>query len=500
MRNAATLVVGFTLAASACSGSDGAPCDREAAQAALDASGPGDTVTLGACEVAGPLRVPASVRLAGVEGTVVVADEASAAVILTPGVPATELASLTVRATGRVGVLASGAGDVSVDDVTVVTARGVGAGFSGLGSLSITTLTIAGPVTAATASSPEYLRVIAAAPAPGECPAGASCECTPGEAHEDGRVCDSVGRWARIGPAYGLYVDGVADAVLTDVDVSGLAEYAVVLRESNVRWTSGSVGDNLGVGIRQIRGSLAIDSVSIESTLQGVRGTPAYAFAATDGATIDATSLSLLDNERYGLLLLDGAGTFVDLVAERNADAAIWCGSCDGFAMRGTATMLADNGFAGVVVAGSRQVQIDDAVIVGTRTADRPVGEFGVRRVGDGLHLLANVENVTVERVALRDNGRAGLVVDLGTGTSTVVLRDVTVDGSGDSLGAVAGRADGAGQLVPVAPGGWDDGITRMGATVANDAAAPPTMDAVGVGAPSDLPGISELGVIAPMF
>ena len=499
MRNATALLFGFALAASACGGSDGAaPCDREGAQAALDGAGPGDTVSLGACEVQGPLRVPASVRLAGTEGTVVVADPESAAVILTPGVPATELASLTVRATGRAGVIATGAGDVSLDDVTVVATRGVAAGFAGLGSLDVSSLTIAGPVTASTASSPEYLRVVAAAPPPGECPPGATCECTPGETHDDGRVCDSVGRWARVGPAYGLYLGGVADAVLTDVDVSGLAEYAVVLSDSTVRWTSGSVGENLGVGVRQIGGSLTLDGVSVETTLQGVRGAPAYAVAATDGATIDATSLSLLDNERYGLLLLDGSGTFVDLLAERNADAAIWCGSCDGFAMRGTATMLSDNGFAGVVVAASSRVHIEDAVVTGTLTADRPVGEFGVRRVGDGLHVLSSAVDVTVERVALRDNGRAGLVVDLGAAESpSIVFRDVTVDASGESLGAVGGTADGAGHLVPVSPGGWDDGITRMGATVANDVAALPTMDAVGTGAPSDL---SELGVIAPMF
>ena len=500
MRNATTVLCAFALAASACSGSDDAPCDREAAQAALDGAGPGSTVTLGACEVPGPLRVPAGVRLAGTEGTVVVADPESAAVILTPGVPATGLASLTVRATGRVGVIATGAGDVVVDDVTIVTARGIGAGFSRLGSLEVSTLTVAGPVTEATASSPEYLRVIAAAPPPGECPAGASCECTPGETHDDGRVCDSVGRWARVGPAYGLYLDGVADAVLTDVDVSGLAELAVVLRQSNVRWTSGSVGDNLGVGVRQIGGASTIEGVSVETTLQGVRGTPAYAFAATDGATVDATGLSLIDNERYGLLILDGGGTLVDLVAERNADAAVWCGGCDGFAMRGTATMLADNGFAGVVVAGSSGVRIEDAVVLGTQTAERPVGDFGVRRVGDGLHLLASVTDVTVERVALSNNGRAGLVVDLGAEMPAITFNDVTVDGSGEALGAVAGTSDGAGHLVPVAAGGWDTGITRMGATVANDVAALPTMDSVGTGAPSDLPGISELGVIAPMF
>jgi hypothetical protein len=459
-------------------------------------------VRLGACEIAGPLRVPAGARLEGVAGTVIVAGEGTAGVVLAPGLgaDATELASVEVRVEGLIGVLARGAGSVALEQVRIEVVRGIGVGLSGLTTLSLDSVTIAGPVTAATATSPEYLRVVAAAPPPGECPGGATCECEPGETGGDGRVCDASGAWATVGAAYGLYLDAVADADLRDVEVSGMAAFGVVSRGGLVRWTGGELAENLGVGLRQIGGEVVLEDVAVRDTLQGVRGEPSYAIATTDAARIESIRLTLVENERFGLLQFESAGSHEDLVAEGNGDAAVWVGASDDFALRGTGTSLADNSFAGLVVAGSRNVRIEDAVIEATRTVERPVGTFGVRQIGDGIHLSDSLVDVALARVILRANGRAGLVADLGAGSAGIAFTGVTVEGSGSELGAVAGRSDGSGHITPVAMGGWDDGITRLGATAANDATLPATMDAVGTDRPSEIPGIGELAVIAPMF
>lgn len=505
MRNArgawqAALSAVAVLGLAACGGESEALCDRASVQAALDAASPGDEVRLGSCEVTGPLRVPAGVRLGGEADSVVVAPEGEGAVLLTPGETATELASVTVRVEGLVGVLARGEGAVSLRDVHVEVIRGIGLGVDGVTRLSMHTVVVQGPVDSESAGDPAFLRVIPAAPESAPCPAGTTCDCEPGDTDDTGRVCDASGHWATVGAAYGLYIQDVPEAILDAVAVRGLASFGAVVRDSSVLWRDGELDENMGVALRQVGGTVALERVVVSRTLQGLRGMPAYGLAATSTARLDSTGLVVRDNDRYGLVLLDSSGSQDDLVAEDNGDAAVWIGGARDVQVSGAS--IRRNGFAGIVVVGSEDVRVTGGAIEDTVAVERAVGTLGVRRMGDGVHLSASRSGIALEDLMLSNNGRAGLVVDLADGSAPLpAFTGVSVHGMGEQLGAVAGRADGGGQLTPVAPGGWDEGITRLGDAPVNDAMVSGALDSVVESAPSDLPApLESVGVVAPMF
>jgi hypothetical protein len=92
------------------------------------------------------------------------------------------------------------------------------------------------------------------------------------------------------------------------------------------------------------------------------------------------------------------------------------------------------------------------------------IGETGAAEVGDGVQLVSPAGRFAFSDVDLVANDRVGLLVDLGGRTlGWAALDDVTADGTGDQLGVVvqSGTVDAS----------WDDGVTRLGATAANDAA-----------------------------
>lgn len=485
MRNAAGVAALLALGIlSGCGGDDeGAFCDRPAAQAALDGASPGTTVTLGACAFDGPLRVPAGVSLsgAGAGRTTVRAPAGTYAIAVEGGDAATPstVSALTVQVDGAAGLLARG-GAVTVRDVNVSATAGVAFGTDSVLDLVVERVVLEGPVTPDNADSPALLRVVPSPAPAGPCPT-ASCACEPGSTHEDGRVCDASGQWATVSAAYGLYLAGNTVARLTGVDVRGFAAFGAVLRDSRVTWEGGTVESTLGVGVRQIGGSAALTDVAVTQTLQGLRGTPAYAIASTANARLESTRLVVSDNARFGLVQLAGSGAHVDLVGERNGDVALWVGDATDLSVAGAATALRDNAFAAVVVVDSSNVSLADAVVSGTRISERPVGAAGVVRVGDGVHLIGALSTVHLSNVHAASNERAGLVVDLGMlASGGLTFTNVEVEATGTQLGAIAGMPDASGRLVPIAPGTWDTGITRLGDALANDMAARDAIDAVG--------------------
>ena len=128
MRNAARaaqralrgVLLGCAVACMACTTGE-ETCDPQELQSRLDAAGPGETVRLGACEVVGPVEVPAGVRLEGTEGSVLVAPEGMAAALLRAGSPEQPVAirRVSIRAEGLIGILARGAGPVRLENVDV---------------------------------------------------------------------------------------------------------------------------------------------------------------------------------------------------------------------------------------------------------------------------------------------------------------------------------------------------------------------------------------------
>jgi hypothetical protein len=151
------------------------------------------------------------------------------------------------------------------------------------------------------------------------------------------------------------------------------------------------------------------------------------------------------------------------------------------------------NAFAGAAVFDSTGVSLH-ATIADTAFGVA-VSRLATVRGADGVHSVAS--GITLTGVVLRDNARVGAVLDLDGGITTdVTLTDVTVEASGMALGAVAQN----GMVVD----GWDDSVTRLGATSANDSAFTGALEiAEGIGPPCLPPldtveagGISDL--IAP--
>jgi hypothetical protein len=483
----------------ACGEDDAALCDADAVSAALAAASPDTVVTLGACTIAGPLRVPAGVRLVGQgASTIVTAAEGGAAIVLTPGERTTQLRDLHVEAGGSVGIVAKGAGDVALERITLRGLRGVGIGVEDA-NVRITDVTLTGPVV--DPMDAKWINVLPAPAAVGVCPSGRTCTCTPG-ATDGTRSCNAAGAWAEVTATTGIVLVR-ALAVLSDVEVSAFAGFGVVAEGTTLSWQRGRIDDVLGVGAHFSGGSAELLDVTIATTQEGLRGIPSYALVARDAAELDTMRLGILDNTRFGAVHLGARATHTDLVAEHNADTALWVGDSTQFTLAGTATRLTDNGFAAIVVRDSSGVELSDAQIESTRESTRSFDRFGAVRVGDGVHLIGSVEGVVLRNLSLVDNARTGVLVALGPSGVAPTFSGVRVrSAAAGSLGAVAGTLDASGaRVAAVAPGTWDVGIERIGGTIAADAAFSGMLDAVPQATPAGLPSIGdEVGVIAPMF
>lgn len=496
------------LAAIAAGCGDEGTCDLGELQAELDAASPGETVRIGECRIAGAVRVPAGVTLAGAgpSRSVLVSDGTrfeGVGVDLVPSAsgPRTAVRGLAVESRGRLAIHARGAGVVTIADVDVRVHQGVGVGADGVGSVVLERVAIAGQVTAATASDPAFLEVAGRLPPEdAACAVPEGCSCTVGERRPvtcdacgaTEQVCDTSGRWATLTSTEGLILVGVAEASILDTTAGGFARYGVVTIDSTVAMRGGGADANLGVGMYASGGAVTLDGVSICRTLQGVRGSPSFGGIFTGNVAVTSTGTTVCDNERYGLVHVEATVRHVDVDAHGNADAALWIGSSPNAVIEGAASRIAGNGFAGVVVVDSPGVALRDVRIEATRLVERSFDVFGRSQLGDGVHLMGASTGVTLERVALAGNERAGIVLDVGRGSAT--FTGVTVDGMGAQLGAIAGMRDATmPELVPGAPAGWDTGITRLGATVSNDAAFTGTLDLVDRSSPATLPVGSEL-------
>jgi hypothetical protein len=91
------------------------------------------------------------------------------------------------------------------------------------------------------------------------------------------------------------------------------------------------------------------------------------------------------------------------------------------------------------------------------------------------------------------------MLLDLeGDSTTGITFEQVTVDGSGEQLGVIGQD----GELRP----GWDEGVTRMGATLTNDVEFTGTLDVVMAVSPTDYPtadevatgGLEVFGAVSP--
>lgn len=426
-------------------GCGGDLCDAGAIVAALERAAAGDTVRLGACLIEGAFEVPSGVAVEGrgAEETLLIAPPGRPGLVLSPGaMDATCVRRLGVESSGPVGILARGTGSACLEDLSVRATLGVGVGAEGLSRITLSAMTISGPVTSANqVSVPDPV--------------------TP---------MDSA--------THGLVLVRVGMASLAEVSVSGFAAAGALFSASSVAWSGGGAPRNLSLGLLVEGGSAVLGDVDLSETLGQTRLEPAYGGAFLGGVSVESHRLRVNDGEGRGLFHQGATGIHEEIEAFDNQNVAVWFEDVPSFELTGR---ISRNRIAGVVAVDSQNIGVHDAQIDRSVRTTRVFPGSPPIDVGDGIQLVRTSTGVRVARVSLDGNERVGLLLDLGGATlDPTALQDVTVLGSGASLGVIA-----QGGTLPV---GWDSSVVRPPDIRANDLAFSGLLDVVeGVG-PCSMP------------
>jgi hypothetical protein len=156
-----------------------------------------------------------------------------------------------------------------------------------------------------------------------------------------------------------------------------------------------------------------------------------------------------------------------------------------GLEITGEGTAIAGNGGAGLCVVDGMSTRVEGGALGGTLLRPRVEGETGRIDVGDGIQTIGDASMIRLAQLRLEGNERVGVLFELSGGALEGEITGVMVDGTGDALGAIAQNG--------TIPEGWDSGITRSGAVLANDAAWTGTLDHIQSRVaipPADLTGV----------
>ncbi|MBI5487946.1 MAG: hypothetical protein HY905_11485 [Deltaproteobacteria bacterium] len=424
------------------SGDGGVTCDAAELGRRLEQARAGETVTIGACRVAGTFEVPAGVTLAG---------QGEATVLETPGDAfrpvltlrtgrgaTTRVTDLRIESASNYGIAAiGGGGAIEADRVTVVATRGVAIGVERTASLKLTTVELEGPFAAGGTTRPEEARPESMA-------------------------------------THGLVVVRGGRAELDGVRVRGFAGFGVVLVGTTTVWTGGGAPDNLGVGLAVSAGDTTLAGVDLSRShwlggpLIGEPGggedglPPSFGGVFVDGAIVHSTDLVVSGGEGFGLVHDGGTVRHERLAAHGNGRAGLWAQGTQSLEVTGAGTSLRGNRYAGIVVVDPVSLTIRDAAVETTRWGCLDCGALAERRAADGIQVVRPQAGATLADLVLHDNARIGLLLDLGGGTMDgVSISGIDVYGTGEELGAVAQNGEVA--------GAWDAGITRGGGTGLTD-------------------------------
>jgi len=433
------ILSGVLVAASAVAGcTDDTPlCTADGLRDALAAATSGETIHVGACSITGSFVVPEGVSLSGAGrgSTEIVAMDDEPAIRLLPGESATRVEDLDVTSGERVAVLAMGSGRAALARVGVTATRGIAFGAESLSELTMEEVELSGPVTSATATS-----------------------VSPDATYEDTAIIGAI-------------VTAVDSATLTDVTASGFASYGFVSVATNFTWSGGGAPRNLGTGLLVHGGSADLRGLSLGENLAGLMPLPVAGVFAS-GATVETSDLQVDASEGLGLLHDNVTVHHTDLIASDNADVALWVQRCPSFELSGSLSELVGNRFSAIALFDTVETVISGARIDETAEGVKIDGELGTITVGDGVQAVTPGSTLVLRDLELSGNQRVGVLVDLTESEATLALEDVVVDGTGDSLGVVAqGRT---------AVDGWDDGVTRSGATEENDQAITEPLPTIG--------------------
>lgn len=446
----ASALVALTLTACA----SGPNCADGSLAASLAAASRGQTVELGACSVSGSFTVPAGVTLRGQGAASSRIVASGLGVVLGAGASVT---GLRIDHGAGHGIVAVSVDSVSVRDVEVHSTLGRAAlGFADVGSVTLANVVATGPVADEAAA-----QLLPAHPS-------ATDTCL-----------------------YGVVLQRVTSATLTNVSASGFGAGGVVSSDSTLTWTGGTLAGNLTIGAWIDAGAATVTDVTIDGTLRGFGLAPPYGLAIGRGANVHTDGLAVTDTHQgFGILqdtsdavhmgMLcsghDGGG----VVVQRSASMTIGGGS-----------MIVDNSFAGVVAIEASGVTIESTMVAHTALAARLLTSWGGAMIGDGIQLVHPAATTTLTDVALVGSGRVGLLADLGGGDAALV--DATNVSTSET--AMFGCVMQNGTGIATASGG----LCARDATALAADLAPGALDVVGIVMPTEIPATGALnGIVMP--
>lgn len=449
-----------SLLLAACGGAGDAAPVRDALELeqALASAEAGDVIELVAGVYEGSFAVPpgVTVRGQGLDATRIVAPTDLVAISMAGGPSPTRLSGVSVHADGHFAVVVRGGRAVIADAAVEVAVRGAGIGAEGVEALELSGVRIAGHVTPASAAM------------------------LPPEPTTDTAA------------THGLVVID-SDVTLSSVDVRGFAVAGVLLRASTFGFRGGRVEDCAGVSVYVSGGDGDLDGVTVQGALQGTALIPSYGVVAADGAALRTRDLVVSDGEGVGVFQSEASADHVDLTAARNRLPGLWAQSSPRLSVVGGE--LNGNRLAGIVVARSSDVTLDDLRVSDTGLGVRAVGASPVE-FGDGVQLREATESIAIRGVTLTRNARVGLLVEMNGGSGAGIdVAAVVIDGEAEQLGAVAQNGD--------APNGWET-IERRGAVAGNDAVFEGELDTFEIVAPTDYRATEGIerdglaGIVAP--
>lgn len=457
-----------------CGVPEGPLCSGDDLQSALDAAGAGDVVEVGACSVPVALRVPAGVTLSGTTPmSALTAVEPTRPIVrleTSASAPPTVLRGLGLEIGADVGVRVTGDGSARVEDVSATAERGL-AVFATGASVALSRVELVGPVTSANAFEDRF---------------------TTGDGGPPGYADTAT---------HGVAIVGAPEATLTDVTVRGFAAFgAVFVDVGAATWTGGAVREVLGTGIFAFRAELTLTDVAVCDTLREGRAFDSYGVLAVDtgdGRMLASEGLRVEQTDGIGIAQVGVSAVHSGLTASGNNIGAVVADGGRSFELSGTGNVLSDNGLAGLLLTGLRDVIVTGARIEGTR-GRVAAGGSATDPIGDGIQLNASTRNVVIDSVELSNNARVGLLADLGpTDGEGMTFMAVDVARGDGMLGAQAARPSGGAEdavdVVDVA--GWDEGVVRDPATVTADASFTGTLGT----ASTLLEGLDAEGIAAGM-
>ena len=332
----------------------------------------------------GPFVIQHAVTLRGADDGSTILSAPEAAVLLVEGNPAKiRLENLTIDSE-HVGLLAEFDGDLELENVTFQSAHGVGAYIHDVANLTMNSTTFKGGVTAdqLTAKQETY----------------------------------NASEFAVIG----LYVDDVANAQLTSVNVSGYAGMPVIFHRSAVIWTNGIVTDNAGMSVVVETSEATFENVTVQNSLQStVEGSiEPIGVTIADTATLTSTNLTIQSMGGHGLLQDHAQSSHSGLRVTGAKYAGVWVqdsvpDSGSALSLTGESS-ISENQGSGLVFLESTGLSLTSTSLLSSVPLETPLQMDNLMPVSDGLHLQAASGDISLTDVTVEGHERVGVAERAG--------------------------------------------------------------------------------------